>query len=123
MSRALGGHHEHIHRGRRDDLRIVDVEPVGKSDGHALLQVRFHGLLVNLRLQRIRNQHHHHVGFFARRFGRGDLQPAFLRDHPGLGIFQFADNDVDFGILEVQRVRMPLASITQDGKRLGFYIL
>src|SRR3972149_3982736 len=61
VSRPLRRGHENIDRGIRHDLSEVDVKPMGKCQIGPLLQIRANLFPVQVSLELIRHQDHHHI--------------------------------------------------------------
>jgi hypothetical protein len=102
----------------RPDLPEVDVEAVGEGEVDALLRVRLDLLVVGLRLLLVRREDHDDVGR-PRRLGDGeDLEPRALGLPPGVAPLAEPDHDVVAGVLQVVRVRVPLAAVADDGDPL-----
>ena len=94
----------------------MDVEAVREHQRRAVLHVRMQMIGVDLGLQLVGREHHHHVGPFG---GLGHFHDLELL---GLGLLdalrilpQRHGNVLDAGIAQVERVRMPLAAIADDG--------
>ena len=64
MAGALGGDHENINRGRRDDLPKMNIETVPPCQRHALFQVRLDIALVHRPLLVVGDEDHDDVRLF-----------------------------------------------------------
>jgi hypothetical protein len=114
VARTLGGDHADVDVRRGLDEAVADVEAVAEEQRVAVLEVVLHGLLVDRRLQRVRHQHHDHVGLGGR-LGRGDHAHALLLGpDTGLRAFVQADADVHARVTQRQRVGMALAAVPED---------
>ena len=122
MPGAFWRHHEHVDAGRRDDLAEMDVETMPERQVGAVFQMRRDGLAVDGRLRLVRRQDHHHVRRLHRVGHRHHFQPALLRLLPRAALAK-ADDDVDAAFLQVQRMRVPLAAVADDGHLLVLDLL
>ena len=92
---------------------------MGEGQSCTRLQVRLDVLLVHGGLVLIRQQDHHNVGL-GNGVGNGlDFQTLLLGVLHGLGGRTQADDDVDAGIAQVQRMGMALGTVTEDGDLLA----
>src|SRR3972149_10876849 len=108
MSRPLRGCHEHIDRGLRHDLSKVDVETMGKCQIGPLLQIRADLLPVQVPLELIRRQNHHHISELYGISDLEDLKPGLLCLPPRSPISE-TDEDIGPCLPEVIRMGMSLA--------------
>ena len=111
---ALRGDHAHVDVGRGLDEAVADVEAVAEEEGVAVLEVRRDGLLVDLGLDRVRDQDHDHVGLGGRLRGSGHLQALLLGLSTGLGALVQAHPDVDARVAQGQRVGVALAAEAEN---------
>ena len=86
----------------------------------AWLQVRFDVLLVDIRLILIRCQDHDDVSGLGSVCRIHDLQTGLFRLCTALGARAKTNDDIDAAVMQVQRMRMSLRAITNDGHRLAF---
>ena len=119
VARTLRCDHDNVNVCGRDDLLEVDIEAVCESQHIARLEVRLDGLLVDVRLLLIRNQHHNDVarlGGFSRRHNSqtGSLCLLLM-----LGAGTQADDNVNAGIMQVFRMRVTLRTKTDNGDSLA----
>ena len=92
---------------------------MSEGQSSARLQVRLNLLLVDLSLVLIRQQDHDDIGF-GDRFRHGlDLEALLLGVIHGLGGRAQADDDVNAGIAQVQRVGVALGAVTENGDLLA----
>lgn len=85
---------------------------MGEEQRVAVLQVALDGVLVDLGLDRVRDEDHDDVGL-GRGLGRGDdAQALLLGLGLGLGALVQTDADVDAGVAQRQRVGVALAAVT-----------
>ena len=115
VARSLGSDHRYVDGRFGLDLAEVDVETVGEHQRLAYAQVGGDRVAVDLSLQMVGDQHHHHV-----RPGRcvGGRQHANARV---LGLCDAGtvraqpDGDFHSRIAQVVGVREPLAAVADDG--------
>ena len=117
---ALGGDHEHVEIGAGLDQLEVDVEAMGEDQGGALLQVGGQIGVVQLGLQLVGGEDHHHVAPLGG-LGRGQDLEAL-----GLGLLgggragaQRDGHVLDAGIAQVQRMGVTLAAIADHDDLLA----
>ncbi len=119
MARALRRDHRHVDARRWRDLAEMDVEPVGEHQHLARGHIRKNRLVVDFLLRVIRNHDHDDVGFFGgfrNRLDAKSLGPGLVC---ALASLVKPDNNLKARITEIQRMRMSLAAITDDGDRLA----
>jgi len=116
---AVGRHQYHVQIRARHDALEMDVEAVRKDERPLLAQPGDDDVSVKLRLLLVRNQQHHDIGL-------GDRHRRFRHAEPrGFGrctryrTRTQADDDVDTGILEVERLCPPLGAKAQDRDAAG----
>ena len=97
----------------------MDVEAVSEGQGSARLQVRLDVLLVHGGLVLIGQQDHDHVGLGDGLADRLDLKALLLGELDGLGGRAQADDHVNAGVAQVQRMRVALGAVTEDGDLLA----
>ena len=119
VARALRGNHEHRVILRRLDVAVVNVETVGEGQGSARLQIRLNVLLVDGCLVLVRQKNHHNVSLGNGLANRLDLKALLLGELHGLGGRTQADDHVDTGVTQVQRVGVTLRTVAQDGHLLA----
>jgi hypothetical protein len=119
VARRLRGHQRHVHAGRRDDLVVVDVEAVGEHQRVARLQVRGDAGLVDRLLRGVGQQDHHDLRGLGRLGHRQHLEPRGLRLLPRAAALVEPDDHLDAALLEVERVRVALAAVADDGDLLA----
>ena len=78
-------------------------------------QVRLDRLGVDLALRRVRSQHHDQVRLLAGLVRRQHPQTLRLSLRPAFAGFRQTDPNVDAGVPQGQRVRVPLAAEAKDG--------
>ena len=117
---ALGGDHDDVEIGARLDQVEMDVEPVGEGERGALLHVADEVGGVDLALQLVGGEHHHDIGPFRGIGHAHDLDAlAFgLLGRGGAGA-QRDGNVLDAGIAHVEKMRMALAAVADDGDLLA----
>src|SRR5262245_37756535 len=119
MPGPLRRHHEHVDVRGGHDLLEVDVEPVAERQVLPLRQPRRDLVLVDLRALLVGDEHHDDVGL-TRRCGRiHHPQADGLGLPPGRAVGAQADPDVTAAVAQVERVRMPLAAVPDDGDLLA----
>ena len=115
VTRALRRDHHHVDVLRRLDAAEVDVEAVRKREDHAGAQIRLDVLVVHRRLLLVVDEDHDHVGDLGG-LGRGhNGQPGRLGLLPALAAFIQRDDHVAAGIAQVERVRVSLRAVADDG--------
>ena len=122
MAGALGGSHEHVHAGGRDDLLIADVEAVGKSQSLAVGQVGGDILLIDVGLDLVVDEHHDDVAPLGGVSHGHHLQAGLLGVGPVLGALTQAHAHVAAGVLQVEGMGMPLGAVADDGDLLAVQI-
>ena len=117
---ALGRDHHHVEVGARLDQVEVDVEAVREHQRRALLHVGGEVVAIDVGLQLVGREHHHHVGPFG---GLGDLHDLELL---ALGLLdalralaQRHRDVLDAGVAQIERMGMALAAIADDGDLLA----
>jgi len=120
MARPLGSDHQHIDISARLDQVEMHVEPVGEHQGRAVLHVGVQMIAVDVGLELVRGQHHDDIGPFG---GLGHLHHGQLLGfgllRRGRPLAQRDRNVLDARIAKVERVRMALAAIADNGDLLG----
>jgi hypothetical protein len=97
----------------------MDVEAVREGQRPALLDVRLDVVLVHGRDMLIRHQHHDDVGALHRFADRRHLEPRLLRLVPGGAALAQPHRDLDAGLVQVERMRVPLRAVAEDGHLLA----
>ena len=118
VPRRLGGHHGDIHAFGRFDGLVVNAEAVGEHQSLARQQVWHDGLLVNLRLQVVGNQHHDDVRRLGRLRHGADFQTFGFGLGPALAALVQADHDIQPAVVKVKGVGVPLAAVADNTYRL-----
>ena len=116
---ALGGDHDDVVAGGDLNVAVADVEAVREEEGGAFLQVGGDLLGVDVALDLVGQQHGDDVALGD---GLGhvlDLEASGLSLGPRGGTGAQADDHVNSGILQVQRVSVTLRTVTNDGNLLG----
>ena len=120
MAGALRRDHQHVEVGARLDQVEMHVEAVREHQRRAVLHVGVQVIAVDVGLQFVRRQHHHHVGPFG---GVGDfhhLELFALGLLDALRALAQRHRDVlDAGIAQVERMGMALAAIADDDDLLA----
>ena len=94
---------------------------MSKSEGAAALEIRADFILIDISLLLIGNQNHRDVSSLDGLSNRQNLQAVLLCDLLGLAALIQADNDIDAAFLQVQRMGMALAAVTDDSNRLAVH--
>ena len=120
MAGALRRDHQDVEIGARLDEVEMDVEAVREHQRRALLHVGREFVAVDVRLQFVGGQHHHHVRPFR---GVGDTHDL---DSFGLGLLggrragsQRDDDILDAAVAHVEEMRVTLAAIADDDDLLA----
>ena len=120
---ALGRDHDDVDVLGRLDAAEMDVEAVREGERLALGQVRLDALLVQLGLLFVVDEDHDDVGRLGCVGGGHDGQPRLLGLCPALAAVVEANDDLDAGVAQVQRVRVPLGAVADDGDRLSIELV
>ena len=120
MAGGLGRDHRHIDVGRRIDLPEVNVEAVREHQRLAGGQMRRDVALIQVALHVIGNQHHHDVGCLGGIGRRQHAQPGRFGLGAALARFRQAHHDLQAGIAQIQRMRVPLAAVADNPDGLTF---
>src|SRR5262249_47809725 len=118
---SLGRDHHHVEIGARLDQVEMDVEAVREHERRTLLHVVGEVLAIDVGLQLVGREHHHHV----RPFGGGgdvhDLELFALRLLHALRALAQRDGHVlDAGVAQVEPVGVTLPAVADDGDLLAF---
>ena len=117
MARRLRRDHRHVDVLRRLHGAEADVEPVREHQHLALGHVRL-DLRIHRRRRRVGHENHDDVGPLRRFGGRGDRQAVRLGLALRLAVRREAHFHLHAAVLQVQRVRVPLRSVADDGHLL-----
>ena len=112
---ALGRDHDHVVARAGLDLAEVDVEAVREENRGAGLEVRLDLALEDALLHMVGQEDRDEPGALYGGGNRLHRQPGFLGGRPRLAPEAQADLDVDAGVAQVQRVRVSLAAVADDG--------
>jgi hypothetical protein len=94
----------------------MDVEAVGEHQRRAVLHVRVQVICIDLGLQLVGREHHHHVGPLGGLGHFHDLELLGLGLLDALRILAQRHGDVlDAGIAQIQCMRVSLTAIADDG--------
>ena len=103
MAGALGRDHQHVEIRARLDQVEMHVEAMREEKGRALLHVGVQVIVVDVGLELVRREHHHHVGPFGRLGNTHDLEARTFRLLRGGRTFTQGDDDfADAGILQIE---------------------
>ena len=114
MTGAFGRDHDNVDVCGGNDLFEVDVEAVGESEGLAFGQVGSDLGFVNIGLLLVGDQDHDDVCSLGSFCNGHNGQTGFFRLLSGLGAAIQADNNVNAGIAQVQRMSMALRAVADD---------
>ena len=123
MTGTLRCNHENVNASRRNNLLEVDVETMCESESTARLEVGTNLFLVDVRLLLIRDQNHRDVRLLDRLSDWQNLEVVRFGSGLGFRALVKTDDDVDAALLEVQRMRMSLAAVADDGNGLALHDL
>jgi hypothetical protein len=115
MARRLRRDHRDVHVGAHRNRAEADVEPVREHQHVPGRQVRLDFFPVDLPLRRVGDQDHDDVGPFRDVADLTDRQPGGLSARPRAARGGQADANVHAAVLQVQRVRVALRSVADDG--------
>ena len=110
MSTSAGG----------NDLLVADVEAVGEGQGLAGAQVGSDILFIHSSLLLIVDQNHDDVGLLRCLCSRIHLKSLRFCFRPGFASLIKANDNIIAGILQIQRMCVSLAAITDDGYFFAF---
>ena len=117
---ALRRDHQHVEVGARLDQVEMHVEAVREHQRRAVLHVGVQMVAVDVALQFVGREHHHHVGPLGGLGDLHDLELLALGLLDALRALAQRDRDVlDAGIAQVERMGMALAAIADDGDLLA----
>ena len=119
VARALRRDHPDVDARRRRDLVEVDREAVGEHEQVALGDPVGDLALPDLRLLLVGEQDHHHVAAAGGVGDVEDLEALRLGLGAAGGVGPQADDDVDPGLLQVERVGVALRAVAEDRDRLA----
>ena len=120
MARTFRRDHHHVEIGARLDQVEMDVEPVREHQRRAFLHVGVQLVVIDVGLQFVGREHHHHVGPFGGLGDFHDRQLLALRLLHALRVLAQRHRDVlDAGIAQIERMGMALAAIADDGDLLA----
>src|SRR5215831_8264786 len=115
MSGRFGGDHRNIDILWRRDLLEVDVEAVGEHERFPRRHVRRDFLIVQITLEVVMYKDHDYVRLLGGTAGVQDAQARGFGFYPGFAARIESDDDVHAGIAQIQRMRVALAAIADDG--------
>ena len=101
MARRLGCNHRHVNARRRNDLAVMDIETVREHQRLAVAEVRGDGLVIDLLLTGVRDQHHDNAGSLCDLFNGSHFQAVRFRLFPRLAAAVQTDHDVCAAVLEI----------------------
>ena len=114
MAGRLRRDHRHVDVGPHRDGAEADVESVGEHHHVAGRQVRLDLVAIDLALRGVGDEDHHDVGPFRHLADVADRQARRLRLGARAARRRQADADADAAVLQVQRMRVPLRSVSDD---------
>ena len=114
MARSLRGDHDDVEVLARNDLRVVDVKAVGKSQGCAFLDVGFDLLVIHIGDEFVGQQNHHDIGALGRFFDGLDGKAGILSLGPGRTALAKTDDNVAARVVQVQGVCVTLAAVADN---------
>ena len=116
----LGRDHHHVEIGARLDQIEMDVEAVREHQRRALLHVGVQMVVIDVGLQFVGREHHHHVGPFGGLGDFHDLELLAFRLLDALRALAQRHRDVlDAGIAQIERMGVALAAVADDGDLLA----
>src|SRR6266536_881458 len=114
MAGSLRGDHDHVVAVRRDDPPEVDVQAVREEHRCARLEARRDLGLPYALLDMVRNEHGDDLRPADGVGDRRDLDPRFLGGCARRAPLAETDDDLDAGVVQVERVRVSLAAEADD---------
>ena len=120
---ALRRDHHHVDILRRLDAAKVDVEAVREGEDHAGAQIRLDVFMIHRGLLFVVDEDHDHVGDLGGLGGGHDGQPGLLGLLPALAALVQRDNHVAAGVTQVERVRVSLRAVADDGNLFAHEIV
>ena len=120
VARCLGRDHPDIQIRAGRDQAVMHVEAMGKHQRCALLDVGFDVMGVHGADLLIGQQNHHHVRGLDGIGDFSDLQAGLLDLGPGCTALAQTDDHFDTAVVQVLRVRMALAAVSDDGHGFAF---
>ena len=115
VTRALRRDHDHVHIGGRHDLAVMNVEAMCKDERVAFHETVGNAFGIERRLLFVVDENHDDIGKLCRVFCGIDFQTRFFCGCPGFAALIESDDDVHAALLEVQRMRVSLAAVANDG--------
>src|SRR5579862_666692 len=119
MTGRLRRDHDHVVPLRRSDAAEVDVQPVREQHGRAVVEVRRHLLVPHLLLHVVGEEQRHDLRTANRVRNGANLEAGVLGGRLRAAAVAQSDDDVDAGVAQVERMRMPLAAVADDGDLAG----
>jgi hypothetical protein len=119
VARGLRGHHDHVQILARHDLVVVNGKAVGEGKRSALLHVGLDFFLVQLGLEFVRGQDHHHIGRLHGRRHIRNLQAVRLCLLNSGRAWTQTHHHINTGILQVAGMGMALGAVADDGDFLA----
>ena len=121
VARPLRRNHEYVEVSARLDQVEMHIEPMREHERRAVLHVLDKVIAVDVALQFVRREHHHHVGPFGRFRDFHDLELfAFGLFHAGRGLAQRNRNFFHAAVTQIERVSVALAAVSDNGDLLAF---
>ena len=118
MAGRFGRDHGNVHVRRRLNLPEVNIEAVGEHQSLTLGHVRRDFARVQIALDMIRDQDHHHIGGLRGVGGGKNLEPGRFRLGRALASFVQSNHYVHAAIAQIERVGVALAAVADDRYRL-----
>ena len=119
MARALRRDQRDVDLRRRLDLAVVDREAVAEQQRVAGSDPVADRLLPDVVVALVGEQDHHDVPARGGVGDVGDLEALGAGLIDGRGVRTEPDDDIDAGVLEVERVGVPLGAVAEDGHGLA----
>ncbi len=114
MARTFRGYHKYVHVLRRDNLLVVDVEPMGKSQRFTFSKVRRDVRLVHVSLALVRNKNHDNVSGFCSLRNRNHVEPRGFGFFCALAALVKAYDYVEAAVAKVKGMCVPLAAVADN---------
>jgi hypothetical protein len=122
MAWPFGRDHDHIDLFGRNDLTVMDIEPMGEKKSLPFLELRLDILLIELGLDMVLCENLDEIGFLRCLSGGYRFKAIFKGKLVVFRSCQFGDDDIKAAVPQILGLGMSLASITHDRNLLTLQI-